>query len=125
MFTEKVTKGGWGNGKNCRKIKEQAQFCYKEEHYYYKKYDYYNRKRKKIGGRATESSGVDVQFSPIYNLNFNFDFNVREYFANYQDLFFAAVHNCQHYLNEHMFKPRKILQEEGTKESCPVKSIFF
>ena len=58
-------------------------------------------------------------------MNFNFDFNVREYFGNYQDLVFAAVHNCKHYLNEHMFKPRKILEEEATKESCPVKSVFL
>ena len=73
-----------------------------------------------------ESCGVDVvQFSPIFNLNFNFDFNVREYFGNYQDLVFAAVHNCKHYLNEHMFKPRKILEEEAIKECRPVKSIFL
>ena len=89
------------------------------------KFEYHKRKRKKIWG-VTESSGVDVvKFSPVFHLNFNFDFNVREYFGNYQDLVFAAVHNCKHYLNEHMFKPRKILEEEATKECHPVKSVFL
>ena len=81
------------------------------------------RRGRRLG--ATESSRVDVvKFSPIFNLNFNFDFNVREYFGNYKDLVFAVVHNSRHYLNEHMFKPRKIL-EEVMMECHPVKSIFL
>ena len=58
-------------------------------------------------------------------LNFNFDFNVREYFGNYGDLLFAVVHNSRHYLKEHMFKPRKILEEEAMMECHPVKSVFL
>ena len=75
---------------------------------------------------AIESSGVDVvKFSPISILNFNFDFNVREYFGTYKDLVFVVVHNSRHYLNEHMFKPRKILEEEAMMECRPVKSVFL
>ena len=73
-----------------------------------------------------ESSGVDVvKFNPIFSLNFNFGFNVREYFGNYNDLVFAVVYNSQHYLKEHMFKPRKILEEEAMMECHPVKSVFL
>ena len=93
-----------------------------------KKFEYHKwkrKKRKKIGG-AIESLGVDVvKFSPIFSLNFNFGFNVREYFGNYKDLVFAVVYNSQHYLKEHMFKPREILEEEALVECRPVKSVFL
>ena len=69
-----------------------------------------------------ESSGVDVvKFNPIFSLNFNFGFNVRVYFGNYNDLVFAVVYNSQHYLKEHMFKPRKILEEEAMMEVVLLK----
>lgn len=58
-------------------------------------------------------------------MNFNFDFNVREYFGTYEDLLFAVVHNSRHYLTEHMYKPRKILEEEAIMECRPVKSVFL
>ena len=35
------------------------------------------------------------------------------------------MHNSRHYLKEHMFKPRKILEEEAMMECRPVKSVFL
>ena len=84
------------------------------------------RGRRGRGLGVIESLGVDVvKFNPIFSLNFNFGLNVREYFGNYNDLVFAVVYNSQHYLKEHMFKPRKILEEEAMMECHPVKSVFL
>ena len=120
--------GSCGNHRNCGKSNEEAEFWYEEEHCCYQKIRLLQpeEEEEEEDWGAIESSGVDVvKFSPIFNFNFNFDFNVREYFGNYTDLVFAVVHNSQHYLNEHMFKPREILEEETMMEYHPVKSVFL
>ena len=35
------------------------------------------------------------------------------------------MHNSRHYLKEHMFKARKILEEQAMMECRPVKSVFL
>ena len=88
--------GSCGNRRNCGKSNEEAEFWYEEEHCCYKKIRLLQpeEEEEEEDWGAIESSGVDVvKFSPIFNLNFNFDFNVREYFGNYTDLVFAVVHN--------------------------------
>ena len=120
--------GSCGNRRNCGKSNEEAEFWYEEEHGCYEKIRPLQAEQEEEEEHwgAIESSGVDVvKFSPIFNLNFNFDFNVREYFGNYGDLLFAVLHNSRHYLKEHMFKPRKILEEEAMMECRPVKSVFL
>ena len=120
--------GSCGNRRNCGKSNEEAEFWYEEEHCCYQKIRLLQpeEEEEEEDWGAIDSSGVDVvKFSPIFNVNFNYDFNVREYFGNYTDLVFAVVHNSRHYLNEHMFKPREILEEEAMMECRPVKSFFL
>ena len=116
-----------GNHRNCGITNEETQFWYEEEHYCYQKIRLLQaeEEEEEEDWGVIESSGVDVvKFNPIFCLNFNFGFNVREYFGNYNNLVFAVVYNSQHYLKEHMFKPRKIL-EEAVMECRPVKSVFL
>ena len=88
--------GSCGNRRNCGKSNEEAEFWYEEEHGCYEKIRplQLEQEEEEEDWGAIESSGVDVvKFSPIFNLNFNFDFNVNEYFGNYGNLLFAVVHN--------------------------------
>ena len=117
-----------GNHRNCGITNEETQFWYKEEHCCYQKIRLLQaeEEEEEEDWGVIESLGVDVvKFNPIFSLNFNFGFNVREYFGNYNDLVFAVVYNSQHYLKEHVFKPRKILEEEAMMECHPVKSVFL
>ena len=40
-------------------------------------------------------------------------------------MWLSIILDAPPYLNEHMFKPRKILEEEAMMECHPVKSVFL
>ena len=79
---------GLGNHRNCGITNEETQFWYEEEHCCYQQIRLLQveEEEEEEDWGVIESSGVDVvKFNPIFSLNFNFSFNVREYFGNYND----------------------------------------
>ena len=65
-----------------------------------------------------------IIFCPLYYY-YDKSFNVREYFNNYENLLFAVEYNSKHFLLEHSYKPRQLLEQEAIMEDRRPKSVFL
>ena len=65
-----------------------------------------------------------IIFCPFYYY-YDKSSNVQEYLNTYENLLFAVQYNSKHFLLEHSYKPREVLEQEAIMEDRRPKSVFL